>query len=140
MRACVVKSRGTKRHEEDGMGRLITAILLSLGATLGSAVAEGRFDGMYRPAGDTYSPQQCDIEWINSDGGPLVIKGGKLHGVESVCEMTNPVNVRDMDAVLFDMECWAEGSPFNYRAMLLRRGDTNLHVITDRWVWEWTAC
>lgn len=48
---------------------------------------------------------------------------------EETCTLTNPVPVRDMDAVLYDFVCQADyPSPFNGRVMLLRQTDWNEEV------------
>lgn len=73
------------------------------------------------------------------DGGALAIRDGKLIGVESVCEMSNPVSVRDMDAVLYDLECMSEGESVTER-LLVARSDTGVIVLRNGFAAYWRTC
>ncbi|MFN3991313.1 MAG: hypothetical protein ACK4IU_00210 [Tabrizicola flagellatus] len=85
-------------------------------AVSAGAVAAGPFDGVYRPDG----ADSWDCRTVGSDGGALMIRDGQFHGVESLCRLTNPVEVRGMSAVLYDAECDGEGESYSYRMMLMR--------------------
>lgn len=50
----------------------------------------------------------------------LPFRGLTIDFCEETCTLTNPVNVRDLDATLYDMECLADyDSPMPGRVMLL---------------------
>ena len=74
----------------------------------------GEFDGVFKQG------PEWDCGLAGVDGGALVIKDGIFHGVEMECRMENPVDVRDMDAYLYDMECSGGGSAWSARALPLR--------------------
>ena len=93
----------------------MAAIFAALG--LATSAAAGPFDGIYRPAGDWAAGWDCRT--VGSDGGALAIRDGRFFGVENVCALTNPVQVRDMNAVLFDGECTGEGMTYSERLMLM---------------------
>ena len=101
--------------------RLILALLL---VPL-PALADG-FDGIYRPEG----LEGWDCRSVGSDGGALAVRDGVFYGVESACQLTNPVAVNGMSAVLFDAECNGEGESYAKRMMLMRVPD-GLAVIED---------
>ncbi len=50
----------------------------------------------------------------------IQIRRGVLSGTENDCRMTNPVEVRDMDATLYDLVCVGEGMEWEERAMIMR--------------------
>ena len=102
-----------------------------------SFVCADDYDGLYHPEGQR--GWLCDEPSLGSDGGALAIRDGKLVGVETVCEMSNPVNVRDMDAVLYDLECESEGESTTER-MLVARSDTGVIVLRNGFAAEWRTC
>ncbi len=82
----------------------------------------GPFEGKYR----------LDKNWsctdIGMDGGSVAIHGNKLYGVESLCTMKNPTRVRDMGAILYDLDCWGEGEQWKSRIMLMKTKGGLLHI------------
>ncbi len=109
-------------------------ILASLIATTIPAAA-GPFDGVYRPDGAT----SWDCTAIGSDGGALAVRDDVFYGVESACQLTNPVAVNGMSAVLYDAECSGEGESYAKRMMLMRVPE-GLAVIEDGFVNMLRAC
>lgn len=99
-------------------------------------MAQG-FDGLYFPEGQR--GWLCDEESLGQDGGALAIRERKLIGVETSCALTRPVNVRDMDAVLYDLDCTAEGEQATERA-LIARSDTGVIILRDGFVAQWQKC
>ena len=92
------------------------------------------FSGLWRAnptAGCTYT---------GGEGSALKIEDATLFGVENQCAMTNPVNVTDMDAQLFDMDCDAEGQSFAARAMFMRANDGGLYLIWDGIALKYESC
>ena len=47
-------------------------------------------------------------------------------GYEDTCELTNPVNIRDMDAILFDAVCHGEGGNKTSRLMIAVEGENQI--------------
>ena len=92
---------------------LLLAVLLGTPA-LGQPLP---WDGTYRLSKD------ADCDKVGEEGGALRIEGGVLTGVESTCRMTEPVDVLDLDATLYVMECEGEGSTWTERAMLMEAAE-----------------
>jgi len=95
------------------------------------------FDGLYHPEGQR--GWFCDLQSLGQEGGALGIQDNMLIGVENTCSLTNPVNVRDMDAVLYDLKCEAEGETSQERA-LIARSDTGVIILRDGFAAKWTLC
>jgi hypothetical protein len=89
--------------------------IVLLAVTTSQAVA---FDGLYRP--DQPWAEGWDCKSVGMDGGALAVQDGVFYGVENTCELTNPTEVRGMDAVLYDAVCAGEGETDTYRMMLMR--------------------
>ena len=111
---------------------------LALAAPAGAQTAE--FDGLYKPAGA--EGWTCSAQMLGMDGGAVAIRNGQMFGVESTCDLTAAVPVRDMNAVLYDKVCAGEGETWTERVMLMRSMFTArvLYVISDMHVAEWEAC
>ncbi len=109
------------------MGVLVTVV--SMGAGTGAALSESaRFDGTYSldPGSSGCVVGQGDVP-----GAAFRIEGGVFTGVAATCEMRNPTNIRDMDAVLFDFHCEGEGTSWRDRVMLMRMDDGSLLRVVD---------
>lgn len=96
------------------MGRFVLSLALSLVA---APLAADQYDGIYRP--DQPWAESWNCSDVGSDGGAMAVQDGWFYGVESACKLTNPVNVRDLPATLFDAECSAEGETYTQRVMLM---------------------
>jgi hypothetical protein len=92
------------------------------------------FDGLYKPSPTT----DCTVE--GGDGGALRVKENVFHGIESQCRMTRPVNVRDMDGVLYDMICTGEGEEWTSRALFLRAADGGLILAWNGYAFKYDRC
>ena len=108
------------------MARVIAILLLSA-----MPVAAGPFDGLYRP--DQPWAEGWDCTSVGSDGGALAVRDGAFYGVENTCELTNPVEVNGMSAVLYDANCSGEGETYAKRMMLMRLPE-GLAVVEDGFV------
>ena len=86
------------------------AAVIALVPTLALA---GPYDGVYKQTANA----ECAL--VGVDGGALKIKDGIFYGVENECRMTRPVNIVDMDATLYTMECSGEDTVWNERAMVM---------------------
>lgn len=95
------------------------------------------FDGLYRP--DEPWAEGWDCQSVGSDGGALAVRDGVFYGVESACQLTNPVEVNGMSAVLYDAQCNGEGESYAKRMMLMRVPE-GLAVIEDGFVNVLRAC
>lgn len=75
--------------------------------------AAGPFDGLYKQVAN------ADCANVGVDGGALRIENSIFYGVEVECRMTRPVDVLQMDATLFTMECSGDDQVWTERAMLM---------------------
>lgn len=107
--------------------------LCSLMAHAGHAVD---LDGTYLLSVDG------DCRRIGEDGGALQINANTFTGVESSCKMLNPVNVRDMDAQLFDMTCTSPGDDTTWieRAMMMRSATGGLILVWNGYAFQYERC
>ena len=90
----------------------------------GSALADtSRFDGTY-----AIDPgvQGCVVGEGDVPGAAIRIEGGQFFGVESVCQLADPTNIRGMDAMLFDLQCAGEGTEWSERILLMKMDDGSL--------------
>lgn len=116
--------------------RTLIAFVLATAAAAAPALA-GPFEGTYYPG--IALPGAWDCKSIGMDGGALAVQGDELIGVENRCTLTAPVEVRDMDAVLYDAQCAGEGETTSERVMLMRSTE-GLYVIRDGFVADWLRC
>lgn len=91
-------------------------------------------DGLYK-----FSPE-TDCSVIGGEMGALKIEDGVFYGAESQCRMQNPVNVRDMDAQLFDMNCSGEGALWQERALVMRGADNELILVWNGYAFAYERC
>ena len=96
------------------------------------------FDGLYAPA-NGFEFWSCKASELGGDGGAVGVENGHLQGVENACELTNPTNIRGMDAILYDGVCSGEGEQYTHRVMLMRH-DSGIYVIQDGYSAEWRSC
>ncbi|KKL67969.1 hypothetical protein LCGC14_2129680 [marine sediment metagenome] len=116
--------------------RLIGLGLASLAAvTLAAPGAlASPFDGKWRPGSDTLCDEDAEPDgWIR-------IEDDTFEGVKSRCVMASPVNVRDMDAILYDMQCSAEDTEWTDRAMLMRAADGGLIMVWNGFAFKYESC
>ncbi|MBO6853033.1 MAG: hypothetical protein JJ872_04625 [Marivivens sp.] len=111
-------------------GGLAIAIMLAPAALLA-----GPFDGIFRQAANA----ECGL--VGVDGGALEIRDNVFHGVESRCEMTRPVNVDRMDAILYTLECAGEGTTWSERVMMMNAADNDdIFMIWDGYAFRYSRC
>lgn len=67
---------------------------------------------LYAPVGMQWP---CRSNDMGMDGGALLIDETRLIGVENFCRLLQPTPIRDMDAVLYDATCNAEGMEYSLR-------------------------
>jgi len=101
---------------------------------IASPAFAGMFDGLYKPAPTT----DCTV--VGGVGGALKVEDRVLFGIESRCSMTRPVNVRDMDGVLYDMVCSGDGEEWTSRALFLRAADGGLILAWNGYAFKYDRC
>ncbi len=107
---------------------------VALACLPGLAMA-GPWDGVYRQAANA----ECAL--VGVDGGSLRIDAGVFYGVGMECQMTRPVDVLDMDATLYTMECSGDGQQWTERAMLMKdaQGD-GIIMIWNGYAFRYDRC
>ncbi len=107
-----------------------------LAATLAPSFASALpWDGTYRLGED------ADCDRVGEEGGSLRIEEGVLQGVESTCRMTDAVDVLDLDATLYVMECEGEGQSWTERAMLMKAAEGDAIFLAWRgYVFRYDRC
>jgi hypothetical protein len=107
--------------------RLPLAIIALL-LLMPSGLAESKFDGLWKRApiilqdGTVIDPYACSAGEVE---GTVLIEGNKYGDAESNCTMSNPRNVRGMDATLFDVTCRGEWGSQTQRELLMLYRDTD---------------
>lgn len=108
------------------------AIVVAAGVT---AAAAGPYDGVYRQAANA----ECAL--VGIDGGSVKIEDDIFYGVDVECRMTNPVNVLDMDALLYTMQCSGDDTVFSERAMLMNKAqDDGIIMVWDGYAFVYDRC
>lgn len=98
--------------------------VLAIAGLASMAAADSRqFDGTYAidPAA-----RACVLGEGDVPGAAFRIENGRFFGVESECRLANPTNIRDMDAMLFDLQCTGEGTQWSDRIFLMKMDDGSL--------------
>jgi len=114
------------------------ARLTALFALLVASPALGTpFEGLYRPNYDFASSWDCAT--VGMEGGAVAVEGDVLHGVGNACQLTDPVEVRGMNAVLYDAICTGEGDAYSERVLLMSH-DFGIYVLRDGLVLDWLRC
>ncbi|MDR6307270.1 hypothetical protein [Pacificitalea manganoxidans] len=107
---------------------------LAVLAITGAARAEPvDVDGLYMMTPEA----DCSVLGL---GGALKIEDGVFYGAESRCEMQDPVEIRDMRAALYDMQCKGEGTEWSERAMVMRAADDGLILVWDGYAFHYQQC
>ncbi len=95
----------------------------------------GPYDGVYKQTANA----ECAL--VGVDGGSLKIEGGIFYGVEVECRMSNPVDINDMDATIYTMECTGEGQTWNERAIMMGdAADEGIYMIWDGYAFRYDRC
>ncbi|SEW39319.1 hypothetical protein SAMN04488515_2583 [Cognatiyoonia koreensis] len=105
-------------------------------AVLPAIAAANPYDGVYKQTANA----ECAL--VGVEGGALEIKDNIFYGVETECRMTRPVNVVDMEATLYTMQCSGEGSVWTDRAMLMKPAEDpdGLIMVWDGYAFVYQAC
>jgi hypothetical protein len=104
-------------------------------AILPATVFANPYDGVYKQTANA----ECGL--IGVDGGSLKIEDNIFYGVEVECLMTNPVDVDQMDATLYEMQCSGEGETWAERAMLMPDAEnTGIYMIWSGYAFRYDQC
>ena len=118
------------------MRALISATSLALTVTVATA---GPFDGNYYDRENGANEDYCAT--TTPEGGTAKIEANQVFFYETFCRLSNPVNVRGMDAILYDAEGGGEGPLSEKRIMLMRpRDGDGIIVLTETYVYDWVNC
>lgn len=108
---------------------------LSVLASLPSSLLATPYDGVYRQAANA----ECAL--IGVDGAAIAIRDGIFYGVDAECRMVGPVNVVDMDATLYTMECTGEGAVWSERAMIMHTAERDgVFLIWNGYAFRYDRC
>lgn len=100
-----------------------------------AVVLAGPFDGVYRQTAN------ADCALVGVDGGSLKIESNIFYGVEVECRMTSPVDIADMDATLYEMQCSGEGETWTERAMLMPDAEEpGIYMIWSGYAFRYDRC
>lgn len=118
------------------MPRPVLPALLPAVLTLAVAPAFALpWDGTYRPSPD------ADCARVGEEGGALRIAEGALHGIEATCEMTAPVDIVDMEATIYTMDCTGEGERWTERAIFMKAAEGDaIFVIWNGYAFRYERC
>lgn len=111
------------------MRRLAAALAL----LAGPAAAQG-FDGVYRQG------IGADCARVGADGGALEVRGDVLFGAESRCEMRDAEPLGGLGAVLYRMECRAEGTRWTAPAILMEAANGGLILVWKGYAFAYDRC
>lgn len=93
------------------------------------------WDGTYRPS------EEADCGKVGEEGGAIRVAEGVLQGIGASCRMTEPVDVLDLDATLYVMECEGEGKTWTERAMLMKAAEGDAIFLAWRgYVFRYDRC
>lgn len=98
-------------------------------------IAAGPYDGVYKQTANA----ECAL--VGVDGGAIEIREGIFYGVEVECRMTRPVNVVDMKATLYTMQCSGNDQVWTERAMMMTPAENDgLIMVWDGYAFVYDAC
>ena len=102
-------------------------------ALAGSALAQPFYVGDW-----AYPGGSCIFD--HSASGPIRFSETTFWGIEAKCDLTNPVEIRDMNGILFDLVCWGEGMQYTERMVLLHEYDGSLTTHSRGYTNTYTLC
>ncbi|KQI68019.1 hypothetical protein AN189_12905 [Loktanella sp. 3ANDIMAR09] len=114
------------------MRSIFCTISLSL---MAAPVLAGPYDGTYKQTANS----ECAL--VGVDGGAVRIAEGIFYGVEAECRMSDPVNVLEMDALLYTMQCSGEDQQFTERAMVMDKAeDDGIIMVWNGYAFVYDRC
>ncbi|MEQ8366202.1 MAG: hypothetical protein RIB61_05785 [Roseicyclus sp.] len=98
---------------------------------LSMPLAAQDFDGQYQISQCTPGPSDSQMS----------IRGDRIEFWESSCEMSNPVDLRDMgQATLYDLKCTGEGEEWSDRVLLMEGVEADLIMLREGFVSFYQRC
>lgn len=114
------------------MRPILAAALLAPGLAQAQTLP---WDGLYRLG------EGADCARVAEEGGALRISGGVFEGVGARCEMTRPVDVLDLGATIYTMQCEGEGDAWSERAMFMRAAEGDaIFVLWRGYAFRYERC
>ena len=109
--------------------------LAAILALLPVVAAAGPYDGTYKQVAN------ADCANVGVDGGALRIAEGIFYGVELECLMTRPVDVLQMNATLYTMQCSGGDQVWTERAMIMDSAeDDGIIMVWNGYAFAYEAC
>ncbi|WP_342077984.1 hypothetical protein [Yoonia sp. SS1-5] len=100
-----------------------------------AASIAGPYDGVYKQTANA----ECAL--VGADGGSIKIEEGIFYGVELECRLTLPVDINNMDATIYTMECSGEDQTWTERAILMNdASEDGLFMMWDGYVFRYDRC
>lgn len=100
-----------------------------------AALTAGPYDGVYKQTANA----ECAL--VGVDGGSLKIEESIFYGVEVECLMTRPVDINDLNATIYHMECSGEGQTWTERAMIMPDAEeTGIYMIWNGYAFRYQRC
>ena len=97
--------------------------------------AAGPFDGVYKQTANS----ECAL--VGVEGGSLKIEESIFYGVEVECRMVRPVDINEMNATIYYMECSGEGTTWTERAIMMNDADGDgIYMIWDGYAFRYDRC
>ena len=108
---------------------------VALALALPGLALAGPYDGVYRQVAN------ADCSLVGVDGGAIEIREGLFFGVEMECRMTRPVDVVNMEATLYTMQCSGEAERWTERAMVMEDAQTEgIIMIWNGYAFRYARC
>lgn len=110
-------------------------IAAHVAAAFPALVFAGPYDGVYKQTANA----ECAL--VGVDGGSLRIADNTFFGVEVQCQMTNPVDINDMDATIYTMVCSGDDGTWTERAVMMNdAAKTGIYMIWDGYAFRYDRC
>lgn len=104
-------------------------------AVAAGPLSAGPFDGTYKQTATS------DCATVGVEGGAIRIERSIFYGVEAKCRMLNPVDIVNMDATLYEMQCTGEGETWTERAMLMTDAEqAGIYMIWNGYAFRYQRC
>lgn len=121
------------------IGRAALAVTLCVG-WMGPAQADdmlSRLQGLYYP---DLAAGAWDCRSVGRDGGALEIRGAQMFGVETMCNLRDPLPIPGMDAVRYLRDCAGEGMTWEGDPVILSPTASGVALMFDGFATEWVRC
>lgn len=106
------------------LGAMLGATLCA-GLLAATPMHAGPFDGVYVPSHDGRGADLSACAQVS-----ILIAGDRVDFYEVACEIANPVQIRDMDALLYDGHCALRGLEKRGRVLIRRMASGDVALVT----------